>query len=160
MSACIIPVAPEFQDPTASPNYAPVLVSAMPDFGSLVTIVPSLPFQVIATDPNLDDNLFYEWLVDYPQYTTNTRKIGEGEASHTADGTALHAIIPITVDCTDGLAPTPNSLHQLELVVADRAFVAPTPPDTRLDEVESPGLVVHANWTFQINCPSTPAPSQ
>jgi hypothetical protein len=160
MSACIIPVAPEFQDPTASPNYAPILESTTPDVGSLVTVVTSFPFVVIATDPNLDDNLFYRWLMDYPQNTSDTRKIDEGEVSRTANGTALNARIQVFIDCSDGPAPTPNSLHQLELAVADREFIQPPPPDTRLDEVAAPGLVVRANWTFQINCPSTPPPSQ
>jgi hypothetical protein len=159
ISACIIPVSSGFQDPPSSPNYAPVLESATPAFGSLEAVVTTLNFDVVATDPNLDDNLFFRWLMDYPPNTTDTRKFDEGEVPHTADGTALHAHIVAPVDCSDDPAPTPNSLHRLELAVADRAFVTMS-PDNGLDEVDPPGLVVRANWTFQINCPSTPAPSQ
>ena len=158
MSACIIPVAPEFQPPTASPNYAPILESATPDFGSLVTIPTMLPFQVNATDPNLDDSLYFRWFVDYPPNTANTtHEIGDdGEVPHPVNGTAIKALIKVTVDCLEGLAPTPNSLHQLELLVADRAFL----PSPSIDQVLSPGFVVRANWTFQINCPSSPNPAQ
>jgi hypothetical protein len=152
MSACIIPVAPEFQDPTASPNYAPVLEHANPDFGSLVTIPTMLQFQVNATDPNLDDNLYFRWFVDFPPFTANvTHEIGDdGEVVHPVDGTALQAIIKVTVDCLDGLAATANSLHQLELLVADRPFL----PSPSIDQVSPPGIVVRANWTFQVNCQS------
>jgi hypothetical protein len=152
MSACIIPVAPEFQDPAASPNYAPVLESAMPDFGSLVTIPTMLQFQVNATDPNLDDNLYFRWFVDFPPFTANvTHEIGDdGEVVHPVDGTALQALIKVTVDCLDGLAATANSLHQLELLVSDRPFL----PSPSIDQVPPPGIVVRANWTFQVNCQS------
>lgn len=159
MSACIIPVSSGFQDPPSSPNYVPVLESATPDVGSLETVVTTYSFGVIATDPNLDDNLYYRWLMDYPPNTTDTRKFDEGEVPHSADGTALNAHIEVSIDCSDGPAPTPNSLHRLELAIADRAFLT-MPADNGLDEVNPPGLVAHANWTFQINCPSTPAPSQ
>jgi hypothetical protein len=152
MSACIIPVAPEFQDPTASPNYAPVLESATPALGSLVTIPTMLQFEVTATDPNLDDNLYFRWFVDYPPNTANvTHEIGDdGEVAHPVDGTAIQALIKVTVDCLDGLASTVNSLHQLELLVADRPFL----PSPSIDQVPSPGFVISANWTFQINCQS------
>lgn len=155
MSACIIPVAPEFQDPIASPNFSPVLVSASPDFGSLVAIVTAFEFTVTATDPNVGDDLYYRWFVDYPPRTSNTRRISLGEVPHRADGKQLTAIIQTSVDCTDGLASTANSLHQLALFVADRPFVT---SDTDVADVDPPGMVATQNWTFQINCPTAPPP--
>src|ERR1022692_3049952 len=54
MSACIIPVGPDFQDPPAAPNYAPYIISANPDFFSIVA-TQSPTFEVTVTDPNGGD---------------------------------------------------------------------------------------------------------
>ncbi len=164
MSACITPVAPEFQDPTASPNYAPYIVSFSPAFGSVVSIPlsqdpVSQDFQVTVTDPNVEDNLFYRWVADYPPYTTNTRTLADAEFPHTANGQPQDALISRTIGCTDTLATTANGQHRFEVIVADRPFAAAPSSDASLDQVEPPGFVVRAAWTFQIACQSPPPPS-
>src|SRR5215471_15875644 len=78
MSACILPVAPEFQDPPASENFGPVITDSSPALGSVVTKVggaPLPPFRVTITDPNLGDNLHVRWLADYPPRSNNTRTL-------------------------------------------------------------------------------------
>jgi hypothetical protein len=164
MSACITPVAPEFQDPAASPNYAPYIQSVSPPFGSVVSIPlsqnpVSQNFQVTVTDPNVEDNLFYRWVADYPPYTTNTRTLADAEFPHMVNGQPQDAVISRTIGCTDTLAITADGQHRLEVIVADRPFAAPIPPDMSLDLVNPPGFVVRASWTFQIACQSPPPPS-
>ncbi len=153
MSACIIPVGPKFQDPPGSPNYAPYVVSATPDFGSVVSIVTSLRFEVTVTDPNVEDDLYFRWVADYPKYTTSTRRLGDEIQSNSTDGTPL--LNDITIDCSDDFAMTADSKHQLEVIVADRPYQPST--DNQLDEVEPPGFVVHTSWGFEITCQSPPS---
>jgi len=156
MSACIIPVAPEFQDPAASPNYAPYIQTATPDFGLIVT-PPQLTFSITATDPNLEDDLHIRWVADYPNPTqvANYRTLVEDQViPHSINGEPS-PIPSFTVDCVvDNLAATSDGNHRIEVIVADRAFVT-NPPGDQLDKVEPPGLVARAFWFLeQLSCPS------
>ncbi|HZL16810.1 MAG TPA: hypothetical protein VFG23_03585 [Polyangia bacterium] len=153
MSACIIPVAPEFQDPTASPNYAPYVTSFSPDFDSIVTSqMPS--FSVTFTDPNVGDDLHVRWLADYPSTTGNYRTLVEDFIYvHSADGQPQQPTDTRSVDCTvDNLAMTSDGQHRIEAIIADREFAPPS--DGKLDGVDPPGLVARAAWILQITCPS------
>jgi hypothetical protein len=155
MSACIIPVAPDFQDPTGAPNYAPYIKTFSPDFGSVVSIVTSLSFEVQVIDLNADDDLYFRWVADYPAYTASTRRISEDVQPNSTDGTAVTD--SVTIDCSYNLVMTADSKHQLEVIVADRPFVSDTSSNT-LDLVQPPGFAVRGDWTFEITCQSPPPP--
>jgi hypothetical protein len=76
MSACVLPIGPDFQDPLSSPNYAPYFVDTLPVAGSIVTATSTVPlFRVTVQDPNGGDNLQVRWIADYPPFTDNTRVI-------------------------------------------------------------------------------------
>jgi hypothetical protein len=158
MSACIIPVGPNFQDPPAAPNFPPYIVSATPDFNSIVT-PPQLTFAVTVTDPNVGDDLYIRWLADYPGANYRT-VMGTSFVAHSANGQVLAATVTGTVDCTlDNLAMTTDGEHRIEVIVADRPFVEPGPGNTQLDLVTPPGFVVRAGWTLeQLSCASSPSP--
>lgn len=154
MSACIIPTTPDFQDPLAGTNYAPYIVSATPDFGSIVAS-QTPTFTVTATDLNIGDDLHFRWLADYPSTSGNYRTLVEDSVHvHSQDGTPLQATDRFAVDCAaDNLAMTADGQHRIEAIVADRAFVQ-NPSDGKLDEVVEPGLVTRAFWIIQVACSS------
>ena len=154
MSACIIPVAPDFQDPPAAPNYAPYIISANPDFDSIVATQAPM-FSVTVTDPNVGDDLHFRWLADCPSASGNYRTLVEDFViAHSADGQPQQAIDAFTVDCAvDNLAMTADGQHRIEVVIADRPFIS-NPPDGKLDDVTSPGFAVRASWIMQIACAS------
>ena len=148
MSACVVPIAPSFQDPPSEPNVAPYIVSNGPDFGTFIQVPPAgFPVAVTVSDQNAGDTLNYRWVIDYPPFsTTNTRpQTVEMIPAPVVVGKPLS----FTVNCA--LNPAPNlAVHQLDFIVADQPFDL---SNTRvLDAATNGGLVSQANWTFQISC--------
>jgi hypothetical protein len=160
MSACVLPIAPEFQDPPASPNFPPQILSAMPDIGSIV-VAPSpsaVPtFSVVVTDPNLGDTLHVRWLADYPPSTANTRDMIQDETHlPNGNGTPLNVESMVTPSCiADNLAKIPQ--HQIMMVVGDRPFDnSPPPAGTAADLTKlqgTDGLKAIATWILNLECP-------
>jgi hypothetical protein len=157
MSACVLPITPEFQDPPASANYAPVIVSAMPDIGSIVTATnPSAvpTFTVFVTDPNLGDELHVRWIADFPPETANTRFLEKDFPITPSSGMAPSGNSSVTPGCTGDLANIPQ--HQIMAVVADRLFDDTLPPMgtpidlTKLAKPE--GKKVIATWILNLDC--------
>jgi hypothetical protein len=152
MSACVLPVAPEFQDPPTTSNYAPYFQAPpIPDLGSEVT-TPS--FEVLVTDPNIGDDLYARWIVDYPPYSDNTRSFTQPKVAHRTDGLPLSQDFLFTPNCVD------NSLaklarHQIMLVVADRDFSKQMPGSVQavdLTRIPVEGRKVIGTWTLDMEC--------
>src|SRR5690242_202058 len=61
MSACIIPVGPEFQDPPGGPNAAPEILN--PNFftGTAVASTSTQDFSFTVSDPN-GDPMWFRWV--------------------------------------------------------------------------------------------------
>jgi hypothetical protein len=157
MSGCILPLAPEFQDPPASENFAPRITEASPALGMVVTPAQGmlLPFKVTLTDPNLGDDLYVRWVVDYPPYSTNTRPFPPQMYPHSTATPPPPQDVSISIDCVNAnLAPI--NQHQLMVIVADRPFADPG-PQQNLANVTTPGIAVVGTWTFNLNC-GAPAP--
>jgi hypothetical protein len=158
MSACIIPLAPDFQDPPPVPaSPAPALSGFMPqNFGSTVSIPAT--FGATAIDPNLADTLYVRWIIDYPPYTANTLVLPTGTQSLTPPGQATISQ-PITCTFNNVLAPSVDSKHKLELIVGTQDFVANTCGISNancLDEIVGGGPVARAAWTIVMSCPAGP----
>jgi hypothetical protein len=152
MSACVLPIAPEFQDPPSPLNGAPVFQFEDPPIGSVVT-KPS--FTVVVTDPNVTDDLYYRWIADFPPFTENTRTLlPVTKLQHSADGTPLSQDLTIQPDCiNDNLAKLAS--HQVMLVVADRPFLpAQSMPGQPVDFARVPaGAGVRVGvWTLNMEC--------
>jgi hypothetical protein len=155
MSACVLPIGPDFQDPLSSPNYAPYFVDTLPIAGSIVTATDTVPqFRVTVQDPNVGDDLEVRWIADYPPFTANTRVIKTTPVPHAAvpqpqDETA-------TPNCTiDSLAKIPS--HQLYVVVADRPFLDPVagkPVD--VEALPLDGRKDSRSWTLNLDCSQAP----
>jgi len=156
MSGCIIPVAPDFQDPVSSPNYPPYLSNPSPQFGRLVTVQAGVQVAVSAfvSDPNLTDTLYYQWVYDdtTPPNPAVTHALGYFPLTQPPDGSPQQ-IPPVEVNCGLGLAATSTSLHQLELIVSDRE---PNPhPTGPFDDIPFPGYKVYGNWPLLLLCDGT-----
>ena len=150
MSACILPLSPEFQDPPSSPNFAPVIIDTNPPEGSVLSRMPSeeITFRVTISDPNVLDNLYVRWVADYPPFSVNTRGLELDTLTHSADGTPLRAEADLMLSCLTTLAPIP--MHQIVAIVADRQF-DPTPGQiTSL--VDDNGRSVQVTWYLNLDC--------
>jgi hypothetical protein len=152
MSACILPVAPEFQDPPASPNYAPVLVDSKPRAGSIVTGTPEKTlFTITVLDPNVGDTLHIRWLADYPLRNGNTRTLAVDQLI--ANSTTGQ---DVTFDVNCGYSLAPLDQHQITAIVADRGFqMSQQGDETAL--VDPAGLSIQATWFLNLSC-TPPAP--
>jgi len=148
ISACVLPIAPEFQDPPASPNYAPRIITTIPPQGSIVTgsASASTTFTATVTDPNLGDRMLHtRWLADFPPQGPNTRTLTLNiDVSNLATGTDVTQ----TVSCQSLLAPVPE--HPITVIVADRPF-----DDTKTDLTalaDPTGFTVQATWFLKLDC--------
>jgi hypothetical protein len=157
-AGCVIPLAPEFQDPPVAPNYPPYLVDTDPyrDTPVLGSNDPTLvPIDVTVADPNLDQNLYARWVADYPEYVAAlTRQLGADLVlTPTKDGSPR--IDRHFVDCrrfAQGMTS-----HRLAFIVSDRQFVNPEDAqnsELRYSEVMGPAppyQVLMVTWP--ITCP-------
>jgi hypothetical protein len=149
MPACIIPVAPEFQDPAGVPNSPPFIIQeeTSPPFGAEV-VDPT--FAITISDPNVGDDLHVRWLADYPGPATRTI-----EADHLyiarKDGLPLRQRVPVTVDCSLYQLSPDLDRHQIIAVVADRLFADPSPNSLTL--VTQDSEPAFAFWNWSVKCP-------
>jgi hypothetical protein len=157
MSACVLPIAPEFQDPPAAANFSPVIIDSMPPIGSIVgpTSTPTT-FTISITDPNLGDDLHVRWIADFPPDTGNTRTLNNPPTtvSHRTDGMPINADVSQTPSCNiNSLAKIPQ--HQIMAIVADRPFDdSPTADLTKLQGTD--GHSVIATWILNLDCATAP----
>lgn len=143
---CVIPVAPEFQDPPAAVNVPPQLKSVNPPFGMLVT--PGV-FTIEITDQNVQDDLTVRWWLDFPP----GHRIGiDMFVHHRDDKTPIDATITQTLDCTYGPFTDGEDPHRLFAWVSDRGFSADysTP-----NVVKDDGFLTTALWLVHISCPAS-----
>jgi hypothetical protein len=153
LSACVLPIAPEFEDPPAAQNFAPQIVDTVPINGSPVS---TTTFRVVFTDPNIADTLWVRWIADFPPHTTNSRLLIERQfpPSQTQTGVPLPQEDEFTVGCvTHSLAKTAQ--HQIMAIVADRQFRSPEeqiPLDRRLSAVPPDALTNEAHWILNLDC--------
>lgn len=152
MSACVLPIAPEFQDPPASQNYPPYFVSTEPEIGSVVN---TPMFRVSVLDPNLGDTLHFRWLADYPLFTGNTRVlIRDLESPPPTNGSLQFRESFVQPDCNlNTLAKLPS--HRIMVIVSDREFLNPMKEgSTEVDfgRIPSDGHKLVASWTLDMEC--------
>ena len=156
-SGCVIPVAPDFQDPPLQQNYAPELVSTVPP----QTIVTTTAFQVTVTDPNVSDDLYVRWIAEYPPFSsTNSKRLKpDVMLTHSANGMQMLGMDPIAVDCLFPLARLPQ--HPITAIISDRPFFSPqddppqSDPETLLAGIRTKegALKVEAHWVLSLLCP-------
>jgi hypothetical protein len=78
LSACVLPIGPEFEDPPAVPNYEPYFQGVFPDAERTHQLLPPDKFDIVLGDPNPTDQLTVRWIANYPPFVLNaTRPILE-----------------------------------------------------------------------------------
>ena len=157
MSACVLPIAPEFQDPPAAANYAPFFQFADPPLGMRITAAPDklTTFTLQISDPNLGDNLHVRFISDFPPFTSNTRVLqADLLIPHHVDGTPLSEQVSQIIGCQRSTLSTLPS-HQIIAIVSDRGFMdSPGPPAVPdLGLVPTGGLKAVAVWILDQECP-------
>ncbi|MFL5305698.1 MAG: hypothetical protein ACJ8F1_10805 [Polyangia bacterium] len=153
MFACVIPVAPDFQDPLTAANSPPAIIDATPPLGSIVLVAPSSTFTIQTVDPNVNDTLYVRWVVDYPPYQSSTATF-DYKFRPPVTGTVHSDSSQQPIDCSQGFA-TVTTPQEFEVFVADRPFLPrSTATNNRLDLVETGGYVARGNWTLIFQCPA------
>jgi hypothetical protein len=156
-AACVIPLAPEFEE---EPNLPPFLVSANPPVGSVVSRSDGDPvFQVVIEDPNGGDQLHARWIIDYPPFDRNSsRTAREDRPPPAGEGRRNRHPIVFAPNCLlHSIAPT-TTRHRLMLAVSDRPFLEPDrgmvlpPPDRPLDAIEPGAYLLPLAWSFDMDC--------
>lgn len=148
MSACIIPMGPEFRDPPGEPNASPIIRSAKPDIG---WVAAQNTFEISVEDPNAEDKLFLRWIIDYPPFTLGTSMVVPTESIlPLADGSPrpFPESRNKTFSCAS-LRPLPR--HQIMVIVSDRQFLDDL---SDLAAAQDGARTVSAAWTWEPHdCP-------
>jgi hypothetical protein len=151
MSGCVLPLAPDFQDPPASQNFSPRFVQTDPAEGS---VVKTSRFSVTVTDPNIGDDLHFRWIADYPPANGNERIFLSFTSPRSTNGMPQFRTSEVMPDCLlNTLAKLPS--HRIMVIVADREFADPVNPATKevdFTRVQDGGLAIVATWTLDVEC--------
>jgi hypothetical protein len=162
LSGCVVPISPDFTDPPVAQNYPPQFLAdtAMPPFLSETAM---LKFSVTVTDPNVGDDLYVRWYVDYPPFSPGfTRALFAPVTTilHSAHGAQQFMPIDMTIDCTRDVLSSAIPRHQIAVLVGDRDF-APETADlsllksdpTVLTALKDGSHAVVAGWFLDRQCP-------
>jgi len=141
ISACVIPVGPEFQDPPGAPNSPPSIESTDPLQGTIITVATP-HFTVIAADNDVGDELTVKWIADYPPWIMYSKAVA---TTIPADGRRVRPPTTFDLGC-EGVTRGVNTTHSFSVAISDRGFPGRvnTPDDT------TPAI---ATWTWIQNCP-------
>jgi hypothetical protein len=149
--ACVVPLSPQFEDPTG--NYPPYVVSSTPTAGAEIPASPDT-IEVTLGDPNLEDVLVARWLIDYPPYDASISRLAL-EVRLPPSGAVNRQPISFALSCLDDQIAAGLLSHRVTLSVADRPFLPPeqAPADLPLDTVPDKGFVVRTTWMVDLACP-------
>lgn len=152
ISACVVPVGPEWTDPQG--NYPPTISSASPAVGSILVSAAdagySLGVAVTLADQNTSDDLYILWLIDYPPFVDGVSRLARPEIQP-GDGTIERPPLRFSPNCNDHQIAAGFSDHRLLLAASDRPFANNDPAEP--DKVAAGNFRVEAQWHFVMDCP-------
>jgi hypothetical protein len=152
LSACVVPVGPEWTDPQS--NYPPTLSVAEPAVGSDVVQDPDagvpLTIKVVLSDKNTKDTLWARWLVDYPPFVAGVSSLVREDIQQ-ASGTVERPALYFAPSCNDLPMAQGTQSHRLLLAVSDRAFDGENAAAP--DQVPAGNSRFEATWQFRLECP-------
>ncbi len=160
MPACIIPVAPNFQDPTPTPHAPPYLTDYMPQDNSDYFINDpntGASFSAQVSDQDLGAKLQVRWAINFPPKTgaPPTQVLSDSPISTALEGQPItHQPVQQTVKCNLLASSTPpaDGRYELALIVADSPLSNdPTLPADQLVD-QNAGFVIGGHWTLIFNC--------
>jgi hypothetical protein len=151
---CVIPVAPQFDDPEI--NYPPFVADSKPSVGEIFTpgTTPlDRDISVTLSDQNLNDNLYIRWLIDYPSKDTSVSHLLR-QVVYPPSGMAVRSTVRIQPVCE--AIPTTPGQHRLVLSVSDRPYLdalsgEDVDPEAPLDSTPELANRIRAVWI--LNCP-------
>lgn len=153
MSACIIPVGPEWQDPAGAPNSPPQILNPDPTQGAEVTGTTSRVFQFTVTDQNLSDDLYLRLFVGDSPSSAHRAFITDKIPANGIQPISMP--IMVTIACND-VIPSSLTRHFVLAAVADRQFQVSATAEHLL--VEDDGKSDSVTWTLNLNCQTGPSP--
>jgi hypothetical protein len=159
MSACIIPVAPNFQDPPSVPDSPPYVSNIVPTYGEVATFqLPTTTFSAVVNDMNLNASIFYRWVGDYPPNVPGVTwsQLNYPEIKPSLDGLPLKQLLPFDLTCD--LVNSVSGTHRVELILADGQFqdTMGLPADSQFDTLLDPNdHIVKITWTVSMSCPAS-----
>lgn len=169
MSACIIPVAPDFQDPPTRPDSSPSVSNPLVNlmlshFGATITLQQGngdTTFSASVSDPDPGTTLQIRWALDYPTYDPGKTSVFEGESVSAAAPNQPIQNAPVSqkINCSS-VRDFSKSTQQLMLIVTDGQLAEPDPLQPYgLDQLVATGtaMVVRGFWNLSVNCPVAPA---
>jgi hypothetical protein len=115
-AGCVLPVAPEFQNPPTAPNYPPYFIDSNPPF--LTTVAAGQILKVQVSDPNPGDTLSVRWASDYPKYSQTKSAVLQDTKNVTISAAELG--LPFTTDCKNFAPFAAGAEHKLVIIVSDR----------------------------------------
>lgn len=150
-TGCLLPLAPDFQDPPKAPNYPPSFQVVKP-FAETSVTAGSDSFHVDVEEPNPQDTLYVRWVADYPPYTAGkTKQLGSDVILLPGQDRAADYMLPTPAPCS---AFSAGAEHRLVTIVSDRPFRRAdqfTDP-YRFSLVEGGGTPIMTGWTIT-GCP-------
>jgi hypothetical protein len=152
ISACVVPVAPQFEDPPG--NDPPYVVSSVPAAGAVLPASAdgdATAITVALGDPNPQDFLVARWLIDYPPYDGSSRMASEIRLPRS--GQVNREPITFAPSCLENQIVAGPVSHRVTLSVADRPFLPPDESALRLDLVAAQDFVVRTTWIVDLACP-------
>lgn len=154
-SGCVIPIAPEFEDPEV--NYPPYVVRTDPRAGEIITPPPGEQAEIEVTlgDPNVRDPLYVRWVFDYPKYDPSVSRLAQEFTLPPApNGGQERGRFRIAPSCSVHGIALGASPHRLMMIASDRPFVKAemAPEENRYDTPSPGGYVVRAMWILNLEC--------
>jgi hypothetical protein len=154
MSACIIPVGPEFQDPPPTLAAPPWIVSAMPvDVSVPYTITMPTEFTAKVADATASVTIYYQWVFGYPPEDSNvTHLLGDPLTFPTAANEQPVQIMSPSISC-NGIHPPPGSgpSYSFALILGD----APFSGNILGQFDDGSGMAPTYIWPIDMPCPAT-----
>ena len=135
--SCVVPLAPDFEDPPKEPNFYPYFVDSDPVRESTVSFnAASLPypFAVVVGDQNVRDVLYYRWVADYPVFVPNTTRLVQEGPVPPSSGLAETRTLPVYMVRCESFAMGMEQ-HRLSLIVSDRPFLKVGSGELRYSQV-------------------------
>jgi hypothetical protein len=156
LSACVVPVAPDFEDPEE--NFAPYLITSNPSPGSIITAVGrrAPPLSVTVADPNHADKLYVRWIFNYPTFQSTTSNWDGPILPPPTNGRDVRDPFNISADCdVHNIFKGGLRQHRMMLAVSDREFLPPDEAedqDFRLTAVPKEARLLRLIWTLNMDC--------
>ncbi len=163
MSACVVPVAPDFRDPPATLEAPPYIVTSNPPINTSVTVPPGgfFTFTAELNDVTPGATIYYLWAFDYPPYDQAITRSGGPTNPITpgVDGQPTDGQISFDLNCrTISPAPGGGPVHYFSLLVADRQFSMIPGKFGEIDDSTGHRLS-DAIWFVTMSCQATGASS-